>query len=37
MEMIPVKCRAVINRSGDSVISIIGSIEKTIKKSLKIA
>lgn len=36
MEMIPVKCRAVINRSGDSVISIIGSIEKTIKKSLKI-
>lgn len=37
MERIPVKCRAVINRSGDSVISIIGSIEKTIKKSLKIA
>lgn len=37
MEMIPVKCRAVINRSGDTVISIIGSIEKTIKKSLKIA
>lgn len=37
MEMIPVKCRAVINRSGDSIISIIGSIEKTIKKSLKIA
>lgn len=37
MEMIPVKCRAVINRSGDSVISIIGSIEKTIKKSLKIS
>lgn len=37
MEMIPVKCRAVINRSGDTVISIIGSIEKTIKKSLKIS
>lgn len=33
MEMIPVKCReAVINRSGGPVISIIGSIEKTIKK-----
>ena len=37
MEMIPVKCRAVINKSEDSVVSIIGSIEKTIKKSLKIA
>jgi len=32
MEMIPVKCRAVINRSGDSVISIIGSIEKLLRK-----
>lgn len=37
MEMIPVKCRAVINRSGNSVISIIGSIEKTSNKNLKIA
>lgn len=37
IEMIPVKCRAVINRSEDSIISIIGSIEKTIKNNLKIA
>ena len=37
MEMIPVKCRAVINRSEDSIISIIGSIEKTSNKNLKIA
>jgi len=36
-EMIPVKCIAVINRSGNSVISIIGSIEKTANKNLKIA
>ena len=35
MEMIPVKCRAVINRSGDSVISIIGTIEPTEKKHYK--
>ena len=35
MEMIPVKCRAVINRSGDSVISIIGTIEPTEKKHSK--
>lgn len=36
-EMIPVKCIAVINKSGNSVISIIGSIEKTANKNLKIA
>jgi PAS domain S-box-containing protein len=34
-EMIPVKCIAIINRSGNSVISIIGSIEKTPKKEYK--
>ncbi len=28
MEMIPVKCRAVINRAEDSIISIIGTLEK---------
>jgi len=35
MEVIPVKCRAVINRNNDKIISVIGTIEPTEKKHYK--
>lgn len=35
LELVPVKCRAVINRNGDNVVSIIGTIEKASKKDYK--
>lgn len=34
-EMIPVKCRAVINRDNDKILSVIGTIEPTEKKHYK--
>lgn len=35
MEVIPVKCRAVINRDNDKILSVIGTIEPTEKKHYK--
>lgn len=35
MEVIPVKCRAVINRDNDKILSVIGTIEPTEKKTLQ--
>ena len=35
MEVIPVKCRAVINRDSDKILSVIGTIEPTEKKYYK--
>lgn len=34
-ELTLIKCRAVVNRNGDKVVSIIGTIEKTPKKEYK--
>ena len=35
MDLIPVKCRAVINRDSSNIVSIIGTIEKSSKKIIK--
>jgi len=35
MEVIPIKCRAVINRDSDKVISVIGTLEPTERKYYK--
>jgi len=35
LELIPVKCRAVINRDSSNIVSIIGTIEKSSKKIIK--
>lgn len=35
MEVIPIKCRAVINRDSDEVISVIGTLEPTERKYYK--
>ena len=35
LELIPVKCRAVINRDSSNIVSIIGTIEKSSKKDYK--
>ena len=35
MEVIPVKCRAVINRDNNKILSVIGTIEPTEKKQYK--
>lgn len=35
LELIPVKCRAVINKDSSNIVSIIGTIEKSSKKIIK--
>ena len=34
LQLVPIKCRAVINRAEDSIISIIGTLEKTESKKV---